>query len=65
MELEDKLNKAKEISNKTEDAMIAYDLSIAPNDIREILSRNIDTNYKLRYKIIDMVFRLDTSTVQQ
>lgn len=47
-----------------EDAMIAYGISIAPAGIRATLERGIKENYTIRQKVIDLVFRLDVSTVR-
>ena len=47
-----------------EDAMIAYGLSIAPVGIRATLERGVKENYTIRQKVIDLVFRLDVSTVR-
>lgn len=46
-----------------EDKLIAYGLSIAPANIRDVLQANI-RKYDVRRKIIDLTFRLDTSTVR-
>lgn len=46
-----------------EDKLIAYGLSIAPASAREVLQTNI-RKYGVRQKIIDLTFRLDTSTVR-
>lgn len=47
-----------------EDAMIAYGISIAPAGIRATLERGVKENYTIRQKVIDLVFRLDVSTVK-
>lgn len=54
---------AREALKNAEDAMIAYGLSIAPPAVRATLERGVKENYTIRQKIIDMVFRLDVSTV--
>lgn len=54
---------ARKALNATEDAMIDYGLSIAPPAVRATLERGVKENYTIRQKIIDMVFRLDVSTV--
>lgn len=64
MELEEQLSKAKEILRRAEDAMIEYGISIAPDVLKELMSRLVKTDYNIRCKIIDMVFRLDASTVK-
>ena len=47
-----------------EDVMIAYGISIAPAGIRATLERGVKENYTIRLKVIDLVFRLDVSTVK-
>lgn len=47
-----------------EDAMIAYGISIAPAGIRATLECGVKENYTIRQKVIDLVFRLDVSTVK-
>lgn len=47
-----------------EDVMIAYGISIAPAGIRATLERGVKENYTIRQKVIDLVFRLDVSTVK-
>ena len=46
-----------------EDRMIEYGLSLAPAGIRAILAKGAKDNYTTRQKLIDLVFRLDVSTV--
>ena len=55
---------ARELLEQAENALIAYGLSIAPAREREILTRSAETNYTIRRKIIDLVLRLDASTVR-
>lgn len=44
--------------------LIEYGLSIAPNKQREILKNAVKENYTARLKVIDMVMKLDVSTVK-
>ena len=43
--------------------MIEYGLSLAPAGIRATLAKGAKDNYTTRQKLIDLVFRLDVSTV--
>lgn len=61
--LEADINVARSALTKAEDDMIAYGISIAPPSIRTTLERGVKESYTTRQKIIDLVFRLDTSTV--
>lgn len=61
--LEADINAAKAALTKAEDGMIAYGISIAPPSIRATLERGVKESYATRQKMIDMVFRLDVSTV--
>lgn len=54
---------AEKALNAAEDAMIAYGLSIAPPSVRATLERGVKENYTIRQKVINLVFRLDVSTV--
>lgn len=54
---------AEKALNAAEDAMIAYGLSIAPPSVRDTLERGVKEKYTIRQKVIDLVFRLDVSTV--
>lgn len=62
--LDAEVNKAKESLRIAEEALIAYGISIAPAAVRETLSKGVADNYNIREKMIDMVFRLDTTTVK-
>ena len=55
--------KYKDYLKAAEDKLIAYGLSLAPTPEREILRKSAETNYTTRCKIIDLVLRLDVSTV--
>lgn len=57
------VDEACETLRTAEDKLIAYGLSIAPANIRDVLQANI-RKYDVRQKIIDLTFRLDTSTVE-
>lgn len=61
-----KILDAREILKQAENDLIEYGLSIIPTthaNEKEILTRASKTDYTTRKKIIDLVFRLDTSTV--
>ena len=47
---------------QTEDKLIDFALSIAPANIRDVLQAN-RRKWEVRQKIIDLAFRLDTSTL--
>ena len=61
--LEAEYNAAKAALKAAEDRMIEYGLSIAPAGIRATLAKGAKDNYSTRQKLIDLVFRLDVSTV--
>lgn len=54
---------ARDALTAAEDAMIAYGISLAPAALRATLERGVRESFKTRQKMIDMVFRLDVSTV--
>ena len=56
------LNEANKALREAEDALINWGLSIAPSVVRDILMRNKD-EYRIRGKMIDLVFRLDSRTI--
>ena len=61
-----KILDAREMLKQAENDLIEYGLSIIPTthaNEKETLTRAAKTNYTVRRKIIDLVFRLDTSTV--
>lgn len=62
--LEDEMNAARSDLRAAEDKLIEYGLSIAPAKIREVLQKDIKINACTRSKVIDLVFRLDVSTVK-
>lgn len=47
-----------------EEKLIEYGLSIAPAKQREILKKAVKENYTTRLKVIDLVLKLDVSTVK-
>lgn len=63
--LERDLNEAKRKLLKAEEPLLSYGISIAPEAIRAILKRGVDAHYHMRCKLLDMVFRLDTETVDR
>ena len=48
---------------RTENDLIAYGLSLAPAGVQDTLEQASKTNASTRSKLIDLVFRLDISTV--
>lgn len=63
--LEDKHNAARAALKAAEDRLIEYGLSIAPAGVREVLQKGVKENACTRFKVIDLVFRLDVSTVRK
>jgi len=61
--LEAEYNAAQDALKAAEDRMIEYGLSLAPAGIRATLEKGAKDNYTTRQKLIDLVFRLDVSTV--
>lgn len=61
--LEDEYNVANETFKVAEERLIEYGISIAPAGIRDILAKGAKNNYTTRQKLIDLVLRLDVSTV--
>ncbi len=61
--LEAEYNAAEDALKAAEDRMIKYGLSLAPAGIRATLEKGAKSNYTVRQKLIDLVFRLDVSTV--
>ena len=55
---------ARDLLEEAENGLIAYGLSIAPEAERAVLEKSAATNYTTRRKIIDLVLRLDVSTVR-
>ncbi len=54
---------ARELLEQAEKQLIAYGLGLAPSKEREVLTKAAESNYTTRRKIIDLVLRLDASTV--
>ncbi len=61
--LEAEYNAAQDALKAAEDRMIEYGISLAPAGIRATLEKGAKDNYTTRQKLIDLVFRLDVSTV--
>jgi len=61
--LEAEINAARQTLTAAEDALISYALTISPAGIRSTLERGAQKDYRVRQKLIDLVFRLDVSTV--
>jgi len=61
--LEAEYNAAQDALKAAEDRMIEYGLSLAPAGIRATLEKGAKDSYTTRQKLIDLVFRLDVSTV--
>lgn len=61
--LEDELNAARDALKSAEDRLIVYGLSIAPAGVRATLEKGVKENFTIRQKVLDLVFRLDVSTV--
>ena len=55
---------ARDLLDEAENGLVAYGLSIAPEKERTVLEKAAVTNYTTRRKIIDLVLRLDVSTVR-
>lgn len=62
--LEKQYNDARDLLVSAENEMIAYGLSLAPSSVRATLEKGARNNYATRQKIIDLVLRLDTATVE-
>lgn len=54
---------AEETLKTAEDNLIVYGLSLVPASTRAILERGVKENYTFRKKVIDVILRLDVSTV--
>lgn len=62
--LEKQYNDARDLLFSAENEMIEYGLSLAPSSVRVTLEKGARNNYTTRQKIIELVLRLDTSTVE-
>ena len=62
--LEDELNAARDALKSAEDQLIVYGLSIAPAGVRSTLEKGVKENFTIRQKVLDLVFKLDVSTVR-
>jgi hypothetical protein len=58
-----KILEAEDLVKQAETQLIAYGLSIAPARERDILSKAAERDYTTRKKLIDLVLKLDASTV--
>lgn len=61
--LEDQHNAARAALKAAEDRLIEYALSIAPAGVRAVLQKEVKENSCTRFKVIDLVLKLDVSTV--
>ncbi len=61
--LEAEYNAAKDALKAAEGRMIEYGLSLAPAGVRSTLKKGAKDSYATRQKLIDLVLRLDVSTV--
>lgn len=55
--------KARETLKQAEDALVTYGLSIVPTRERATLTKAAHENYTARIKIIELVMKLDATTV--
>ena len=55
---------ARDLLKASENALIEYGLNMAPAKERDILSKAVKTNYTLRIKLLDLVMKLDVSTIR-
>ena len=62
--LEKELNEARDILKSAEDELIAFGLSLAPDNIRAILEEAVKKNTIIRKKVLNLAFNLDTSTLK-
>ena len=62
--LEAEMNAARDALRAAENRLIEYGLSIAPGGVRETLQKAVKENACTRFKVIDLVFKLDVSTVR-
>lgn len=62
--LEDELNAARAELKTAEDHLIMYGLSLAPTEIRATLEKGVKDHLAVRQKVLDLAFRLDTSTIR-
>lgn len=62
--LDKELNEARDILKSAEDELIAFGLSLAPDNIRAILEEAVKKNAIIRKKVLNLAFNLDTSTLK-
>lgn len=58
-------NEAKADLDAAEKLMVDFAISLAPMRIKETLRRGVKDNASIREQLIDLAFRLDTSTIGQ
>ena len=63
--LQKKINEARESLKKAEDELIAFGISLAPKTEQKVLESGCKKSIRIREKMLDMAFRLDTSTVRE
>ena len=63
--LEKEINEARANLNAAEKAMVEFAISLAPMRIRETLRNGAVNNIAIKNKLIDMAFRLDTTTIKK
>ncbi len=61
--IEEKINAARKNLESAEENIIKFAFSISPIGIRKTLEKGVKENYTIRMKLIDLAFRLDTSTI--
>lgn len=57
------MSTAEEALKEAEENLVSFGLSIAPASVREALARGAKTNVTIRKKLIDIILRLDASTI--
>jgi oligoribonuclease (3'-5' exoribonuclease) len=59
----DEILKARKLLKIAEENLIKYALSLAPTREKSILTKEVSQNYTTRLKVLDLVLKLDVSTV--
>ena len=62
--LEKELNEARDRLKSAENELIAFGLSLAPDNIRKTLEKAARQNAIIREKVLNLTFNLDTSTLK-
>ncbi len=62
--LENELNEARDRLKSAENELIAFGLSLAPDNIRKTLEKAARQNAIIREKVLNLTFNLDTSTLK-